>query len=64
MLEDVIGFFKDVLGSSFRPLSDLCVSGLHKYKIDLLKQKIAKEKLEQQIKLSEDTFVPLEEIIK
>ena len=46
MLEDVIGFFKDILGSSFRPLSDLCITQLFKFRIDLLKWKLEQEKLE------------------
>lgn len=53
-LEDVLGYFKDVLGSSFRPLCDLIVSQLYKCKIDLLKRQHEWEKEEWIQKLIEE----------
>ena len=45
-LEACLKFFKDCLGGSFRPLTDICVSRLHSYKIDLLQRKQEMEEAE------------------
>lgn len=60
-LEDVIGYFKDVLGSSFWPLCDLIVSQLYKYKIDLLKRQHEQEKKELIQKIADEQQISFEE---
>lgn len=62
-LEDVLGYFKDVLGSSFRPLCDLVVSQLYKHWIDLLDRQHKEERDERIKKLVEEKGVTFEEAV-
>jgi len=56
-LETVIGFFKDVLGSSFRPYGDIVIANLFKHRIDILK-----EREEMKIKLETEGSVEGEDV--
>jgi hypothetical protein len=61
----VLAFFKDVLGSNFRPFSDIVVSELYKFKIDLLARKLKKERLAAKAAAEDgDGDAPVEEPIK